>query len=414
MFENYLKITWKVLKRNKLFTFISLFGISLTLTILIVGASFYDYFTKSNYPVYKQARILYTSQLESWHKPPGEKDNSYGSSTSSYYFLNKCFGNLEIPEMVTFYNMMPRQLPVFINSQKHALLIKYCDGNYWHILDFKFISGRPFNQKENDNAEKVMVIAESLATNIFGDASSAIGKALKVDDNSFKIIGVVKDVSATNMDAYANVYFPFTTSLENIYEKKLHGAYSAMLLAHKKSDFEAIEKEISKSLKLFEKTEMPLDYRNYINIEVGDPLTRFIKFSPVEPSVFFALLYTIIFIIMLIPSLNLINLNVNRINERLGEIGIRKSFGARRTVLIWQFIVENLILTLFGGIMAFALTYIVLIILRSKGIVPSEGMLLNYRILFTGLIFCFLFGFIAGVLPAYRMSRLQIVQSLKN
>jgi putative ABC transport system permease protein len=400
--------------RNKLFTFISLFGISLTLTILIVGASFYDYFTKSSYPTYKQERIFYTSMLESWKKPPGEKDNSYSSLTCSYYFLDKCLGNLEVPESVTFYNMLPRERTVFINSHKFEFLIKYCDENFWSILDFNFIAGRPFNKSENYNVEKVTVIVESLAKDIFGEAKLAIGKTIPIDEKAFKVVGVVKDVPMTNLVIYANSFCPITTSQENIFDKKLHGSYGAMLLAHKKSDFNAIETEINKSLKIFEQTEMPLDYRNYIDMDIGDSLTRFIHLTPVNETTFFTFLSTLIFIIILIPSLNLINLNVNRINERLAEIGIRKSFGARRVVLVWQFIIENIILTFLGGIMALVLTFATLIVLQSKGIIPSEGLLLNYRILFTGLVFCFLFGFIAGVLPAYRMSRLQIVESLKN
>ncbi len=414
MFRNYLKITWKVLMRNKLFTFISLFGISLTLTILIVGASFYDYFTKSNYLAYNQDKIVYSSLLQSWKKPPGEKDNSYSSSMCSYYFLDKCCSNLKVPKTISFYNIFPRELTVFINSKKFELRIKYSDEKFWDILDFNFMSGRPFNKKETDNMDKVTVMAESLARDIFGDTQAAIGKTLVIDDENFKVIGVVKNVPITSIDAYANVYCPITTTQESIFDKRLHGDYEAMFLLDKRTDIKALNNELEKSLKTFEETEMPLNYRNYVKMGAKTFLARFISFSPVEPQIFYAVIFVIIFIIILIPSLNLINLNVNRINERLAEIGIRKSFGARKGTLIWQFIIENLVLTLMGGVMAFILSYIILKILQTQGIVPSEGLLLNYRILFMGIVFCFLFGFIAGVMPAYRMSRLQIVESLKN
>ena len=414
MFRNYLKITWKVLMRNKLFTFISLFGISLTLTILIVGASFYDFFTKSNYPAYKQDKIVYASQLQSWKKPPGEKDNSYSRAMCSYYFLNKCCSHLGTPQAMSFYSFMPRELTVFINSKKFELIIKYSDEKFWDILDFKFEAGRPFNKMETDNLDKVAVIVESLARNIFGDVQTAVGKTIDIDDKTFKVVGIVKDVPITSVDAYANVYCPITTTQENIFDKKLHGEYQAMFLLDKRTDIKALKYELEKSLKMFEDTEMPLDYRNYVKMEVGGALARFISFTPVEPQIFFTAIFVLVIIIILIPSLNLINLNVNRINERLAEIGIRKSFGARKGTLIWQFIIENIVITLMGGVIAFMLSYIVLKILQTQGIVPSEGLLLNYRILFTGIVFCFLFGFIAGVLPAYRMSRLQIVESLKN
>lgn len=400
--------------RNKLFTFISLFGISLTLTILIVGASFYDYFTKSNYPAYKQDKIAYASMLQSWKKTPGEKGNSYSSSMCSYFFLDKCCSNLSTPQTMSFYRFRPRQLTVFINSRKYELNIKYSDEKFWDILDFKFLAGRPFNRKETDNMDKVTVIAESIANEIFGNAQAAIGKTFIIDDANFKVVGVVKNVYIISVDAYANVYCPIRTSPENIFDKKLHGDYLAMFLLEKRTDIKALNNELEKSLRKFEDTEMPLDYRSYVKMEAKGVFTRFISLTPLEPQMFFTVIFVLILIIILIPSLNLINLNVNRINERLAEIGIRKSFGARKGTLIWQFIIENIVLTILGGFMAFILSYIVLKILQTQGIVPSEDLLFNYRILFMGLVFCFIFGFIAGILPAYRMSRLQIVESLKN
>jgi putative ABC transport system permease protein len=414
MLKNYLKITWKVLMRNKLFTFISLFGISLTLTILIVGASFYDYFTKSNYPAYKQDRIFYTSRLHSWKKPPGEKDNSFSKSFSSYYFLDKCFNILKTPESVSIFNIIPREQTIFINSKKIELKIRYCDDNYWNILDFNYTSGRPFNKIENDNSERVAVLGLSLATDIFGDDKAAIGRTISVDDNKYKVVGVVKDAPISSVSALGNLYLPITTAKDNIFDKKLHGIYQTMILAKNNSDLSAINSEFQNSLKKFEKLEMPLDNRTYIKMEVLNSLDRFLSLSPLDSSVFFAILYALILIIILIPSLNLINLNANRINERLTEIGIRKSFGARRISLIGQFLIENIALTLIGGFMALIFSYIILKVVQLEGIIPSEGFLLNYRILFTGLMFCFLFGFIAGVLPAYRMSRMQIVESLKH
>ena len=59
---------------------------------------------------------------------------------------------------------------------------------------------------------------------------------------------------------------------------------------------------------------------------------------------------------MLLPTVNLININVSRIMERASEIGVRKAFGASSRTLVGQFIVENLILTLVGGAVGFGLS----------------------------------------------------------
>ena len=112
--------------------------------------------------------------------------------------------------------------------------------------------------------------------------------------------------------------------------------------------------------------------------------------------------------------MNLINMNVNRIHERLSEIGIRKSFGADNLSLAGQFLTENIILTLIGGLLAVLLSIGVLLILRGSGVLPDHGLLLNLRVLVAGLLFSLTFGFISGFLPAFRMSRLQIIESLKK
>jgi putative ABC transport system permease protein len=397
--------------RNKLFTFISLFGISLTLTILIVGTSFYDYFTKSNYPTRKQDRILYTTLVKSWDKPPSERNNSYNSNFPSYYVLNKCAKSLETPERTSIYTPFPIKSSFFINSKKAELQIRYTDEEYWNILDFKFLSGRPYNNREVAVADRIAVIGVSIADNFFEGAQSSIGKTIEVNNIKYKIVGVVKDASFTSTNAYGNCFLPITTSKENLSAKKLESYFTAMILAKNSSDFPSIKNEFQSKVKTIE---LPLNNKNYIKIHVLPYIENFIYLSPIDIPTFYIMLLVIVLIIILIPSLNLVNLNVNRISERLSEIGVRKSFGARRVSLIGQFITENIVLTLIGGIIAFVFSYIILKIIQSAGIIPTEGLLFNFRILFIGLIFCFLFGSISGFIPAYRMSRLQIVESLKN
>jgi len=414
MLKNYLKITWKVLMRNKLFTFISLFGISLTLTILIIGVSFFDFFTKSNYPILKQDRILYLSNLHSWDEKTGEKSyNNYSSGYPSYYLLNKCAQPLKKPAGISIYSSNLRSINTFINSRKAKLVIRYTDDEYWSILDFRFLTGRPFNKKEVKDAQRIAVIAESIANDYYGGTKSAIGKTIEADKVNYIIIGVVKNAPITSLNIYGNIWVPITTSKENLSARKLHSGFTAMLLAKNRSDFAAIESEFQG---LLQKIELPIDNYNFIDIHTASALESFIQSIPIinNTTTFYILLFVIILIIMLIPSLNLVNLNVNRINERLSEIGVRKSFGANKMSLAGQFLTENIVLTLMGGLLAFILSFIILKAIQSTGIIPAEGLLLNYRILFIGLIFCFCFGFISGFLPAYRMSRLQIVESLNK
>src|SRR3954469_8585400 len=91
MLKNYFKIAIAVLRRRKFFTFISLFGISFTLTILLVLTAFIDKVVGDNYPDRKRDRSLYVSRLEETN------DKGMSSGPLSYYFLSHYGGSLKTP-----------------------------------------------------------------------------------------------------------------------------------------------------------------------------------------------------------------------------------------------------------------------------------------------------------------------------
>ena len=99
--------------------------------------------------------------------------------------------------------------------------------------------------------------------------------------------------------------------------------------------------------------------------------------------------------------------------ERSSEIGVRKAFGASSRALVYQFIVENIILTLLGGLIGVVLSIIALQVLNGANLIPNLVLTLNFTVLGIGLLICFFFGLLSGVYPAWRMSKLNVVTALK-
>ena len=119
-------------------------------------------------------------------------------------------------------------------------------------------------------------------------------------------------------------------------------------------------------------------------------------------------------LVMLLPTLNLVNINITRILERSSEIGVRKAFGASSKTLVYQFIVENLILTLLGGLIGIVLSFILIQVINSANFIDNLELSLNITVLGIALLVCLVFGLLSGVYPAWRMSRLNVVTALKS
>jgi putative ABC transport system permease protein len=117
---------------------------------------------------------------------------------------------------------------------------------------------------------------------------------------------------------------------------------------------------------------------------------------------------------MLLPTINLININVSRIMERASEIGVRKAFGASSWTLVGQFIVENVLLTMVGGVIGFIGSLLVLRAITESGLIQYAEFHVNYRVFLYGLGTAVFFGLFSGVYPAWKMSRLHPVQALKG
>jgi len=120
-----------------------------------------------------------------------------------------------------------------------------------------------------------------------------------------------------------------------------------------------------------------------------------------------------VFLFMLLPTLNLVNINITRIMERSSEIGVRKAFGASSRTLVYQFIVENIILTLLGGAIGLILSVVVMYFINSAHLIANLELSVNFMVLFIGLLICLVFGLFSGVYPAWRMSKLNVVTALK-
>jgi putative ABC transport system permease protein len=408
MLKNYLKIAIAVLRRRKFFTFISLFGISFTLSILMVLTAFIDKVVGDNYPDKKRDRSLYVSRISMVGK-------GYTSSgPPSFYFLTHYAGSLKTPVKMAISSGFSGT-NTYVNNKKIAVNYKYTNAEYWDVLEYDFLEGKAFNKLQVDNADKVAVISEDMKKEYFGDISTVIGQYIEADNVKYRVIGVVKNVPITSYMTYSDIYLPYTVAKDGGYKsnKSYQGGYFGILLANSTDDVDKMHNEYDQMVK-----RLPITDKNYDHIysHADTYVKSYVDSGDERHSGTFIAVTAIsifAFILMILPTLNLVNINITRIMERSSEIGVRKAFGASSKTLVYQFIVENIVLTLLGGLIGVVLSFIAIGVLNSAHLIANLELAINFTVLFIGLLVCLVFGLLSGVYPAWRMSKLNVVTALK-
>ncbi|MDH3626329.1 MAG: FtsX-like permease family protein [Acidobacteriota bacterium] len=408
MIKNYLKIAIKVLMRRKFYTLVSLFGISFTLLILNVAVAFMDNFFSSDSPESRLDRVLSIEHARMY----GESWSTSGSP--GFALLEKYAQDLPGVEKMS---ISTRQQPVtaFVKGEKLQPSMRRTDANYWEILDFEFVSGAPYTASDVDAGNSLAVINQATETRFF-DGKPALGEVLRVDNQAFTVVGVVRDVGYMRALAFSEIWVPLTTAKSTAYRERLRGGMVGILLVDHPSSFAGVKEEFASRL---------------ADAELPDP----VKFHSLEASAFTRFehvasefldsrfedpstgLMALIFsfgglLFMLLPALNLVNLSLSRILERASEIGVRKAFGASSWTLVGQFLTESIVLTMLGALIALGLSAVALPLISSLDAIPYVDLTFNLRAFLYGLLVALMFAIVSGTYPAWRMSRMHPVQAL--
>ncbi|PHN04825.1 ABC transporter permease [Flavilitoribacter nigricans] len=411
MLKNYLKIAWKVLGRNKFFTFVSLFGISITLAILMVVTTFMDHILNPKYPEVNRDRstIVRRVQLST------EDGNSMSISAASFYFMDRYVRKLKTPELVAIASNN-NSVNTFVDGRKLSLQLIHTCENFWKVNEFKFLEGGPYTRQHIEDNAFVAVISEATRDAYFGEGTQAVGKWIEADNTRYEVVGVVKNVPIFQNFSHSDLYAPYNTSKIDLQQYGFTGNYVAMLMGHDESDIPAIKAEFDEMVAGIEipKSEWYDKLDTYTDTYLGVMTRQMFRSEKSEEGLFYTLLFAAMFLFMLLPALNLVNLNSSRIMERASEIGVRKAFGATSAVLTVQFIVENILLSLLGGAIGLVMAWGILELFEATGWLKHAELSINFNVFLIGLLLTVFFGFLSGVLPALRMSKMQIVHAIKG
>lgn len=429
MIKQYFKQALAQLRQQPLLTTISVLGTALTICLIMVVVMQQQIKTTPFAPESNRNRLLHVKQMSTSNKNWSDDGSSNGPM--GLQTAKGCFEGLTTAEEVSIYTIpetMQVALPRGVRTGIDAL---ETDGAFWRIFDFSFIDGKPYSDAEVKSGLPVAVITESVARLLFGTSHQVSGKEILVNDAVYRISGVVKDVSSMASTAYAQIWVSYSsthiTGGDNTWCDGIMGVMRVVILARSSSDFEAIRAECERR-RLAYNAGLG-DYFVFYRGQPDDQLTMSQhKWANVQPDMaaYFRQQVIIFLILLLVPAINLSSMTHSRLRQRVAEIGVRRSFGATRGGVMGQIVAENLVLTLMAGVVGLLFCLIISYCWGGTLFADSRLMYLNtapvieWKMLFKfstfiyALLFCLALNLLSSGWPAWRASRMSIINALSG
>lgn len=279
------------------------------------------------------------------------------------------------------------------------------DDNYLEASSYDLVTGRNFSSAEIDNGDHKIIIGHDVCKSLFnGKAELAQGNVVHVGNVKYKVVGVL-DSKGSSMTTSNDrrVFIPLLNA------KRYYGSsdrnYSLMASIKdptKMDDAVAYATGTMRNVRKLKAVE-----ENDFEIRKSDGILQTLKDITTELRV---ATIAIAMMTLLGAAIGLMNIMLVSVTERTKEIGIRKALGATRFNILFQFLIEAIVITLLGGILGIILGiivgFIVATLIKGQFIIPFNWMAL-------GIFVCLFVGTISGLYPALKASRLDPIDSLR-
>jgi putative ABC transport system permease protein len=404
MFRNYLKIAWRNLGKNRVYSAINIFGLAIGMAACLVILIFVHY--EHSFDQFHSKNIYRLNEVQKF-----EGMVSSQKVALSMFPMGPTLKK-EFPEILNFTRIHWDTKVQMTNGERRLFLpqVFYVDSAFLDMFDFKLLRG---NRKTVLLQPNSIVLTEEAAKNLFG-AEDPIGKTITHyggDTLSVRVTGVMENVPKNSqlqfdgLISFNSIYKPDWMTwwggnwLDTYFELAPHTDPAQM-----EKKFPAYLKKYmaqNDGWKQYELFLLPFKEVHASSAEIGLDYVNYQKFDKKYTSLF----SIIALIVLSIACVNFMNLSTARSAERAREVGIRKSVGAQRIQVAMQFIGESTLLALIAlvlaiGLVELALPYASRLSQRDLHL----PWLTNWRVLLSILSGAALVGLISGLYPAVYLS----------
>jgi len=415
MLRNHFRIAWRNLVKSKVFSFINIFGLTIGLTtFLLIALYIFDELTFDSF--HKNADHIYRVVQQRTAEGKETKIGGAGYQVSE----KGRFSLAEIKDAVRFITLQRTNVAAVGNTNVFYEDYTITNPGFLTTFDFPLLQG---DRRTALTAPHSVVVTEETAKKLFGSVD-VLGKAIKIDADSatFQITGVLKNFPVNSHLSF-NLLFSESTITNAGYKKFINsdwqsGSFRTYLLLNNVSTVKNVEtkmNEIAVANDASDKKErsnyllQPLKNVHFYSNDIeGD--------SGKKGNIIYIYVFSILAIfVLLIASINYMNLTTARFANRAKEIAVRKVAGASRGNLVAQFLSEAVLVTIIA--LAFALILAKVLLPYFNAFTQKElvlGINTNYRLWLGILSVIIVVGLLSGIYPALFQSASKPLLLLKN
>lgn len=276
---------------------------------------------------------------------------------------------------------------------------------YSEIKKVEMATGLFISERDLESLGKVAVLGPQVVEDLFGDsAQNVVGQSIRIDKQTFKIIGVTKEKGGSGMTNQDDtVYVPLTTAMKVLYGQN----YLSSISVEAKSEDVMVSAQDEVGYLLLERHKLSDPTKADFRImNQSDILSTASSITGTLTS----LLSGIAAISLLVGGIGIMNIMLVTVTERTREVGLRKALGAKKKAIIYQFLTEAILLTVIGGVLGMILGIIISYVL-------SKIMSLPFTISFSSIALAIgvsgVIGVVFGWYPAKKASDLQPIEALR-
>jgi putative ABC transport system permease protein len=400
------------LRSNKLRTLLSLLGVTIGIFCIIAVLSAVDSLERNIRESFEKLGddVLYISKMP-WAEDPNRNYWKYmrrpNPNLKDYdAVLRKC----KSADLISFSSFIGAKNLKHESSSLNGVFLLAVTKDYPYMFNMEFEDGRFYSSYEFESGSDKVVIGHEVAQNLFKN-TNPVGKHVKLMGRKVQVIGVIKKsgddlINPVDFDWIVIVSYPLGKKFSNLDSPHMFGT-SLAVKAKENVNLDRLIDEVTIALRSVRRLK-PKEADNFAINELSILSSLFDQFFGVLNGIGFI----IGFFALIVGAFSVANIMFVSVKERTKQIGIKKALGARKSVILLEFLIESIILCILGGLIGLGFVFVILKVLTA--VTPNFEFGLSIFNILLGVFIATIIGLIAGFIPAFVAARMDPVDAMRK